>query len=133
MLRAAGRRSTSRRSRTATPGSRAKQSALGLVDEVATGDELLFRARDEARLYEVTTEARKNLLQQLLSGLGGCGAESGGFRGDEADLIVIPDDRDAVDRESIAPSALGDFGFLVGPAAAGNDNFEGAASSHLSS
>jgi len=44
--------------------------ALGLVDEIATGDELLFRARDEARLYEVTTEARKNLLQQLLSGLG---------------------------------------------------------------
>jgi serine protease SohB len=43
---------------------------LGLVDEIATGDELLFRARDEARLYEVTTEARKNLLQQLLSGLG---------------------------------------------------------------
>ena len=44
--------------------------ALGLVDEIATGDELLFRARDKARLYEVTTEARKNLLQQLLSGLG---------------------------------------------------------------
>jgi serine protease SohB len=44
--------------------------ALGLVDELATGDELLFRARDRARLYEVSTEARKNLLQQLLSGLG---------------------------------------------------------------
>ncbi len=44
--------------------------ALGLVDEIATGDEFLFRARDSARLYEVTTEARKNLLQQLLSGLG---------------------------------------------------------------
>jgi len=43
---------------------------LGLVDELATGDELLFRARESARLYEVTTEARKNLLQQLLSGLG---------------------------------------------------------------
>jgi serine protease SohB len=43
---------------------------FGLVDEIATGDELLFRARDEARLYEVTTEARKTLLQQLLSGLG---------------------------------------------------------------
>src|SRR5208282_3985204 len=43
---------------------------LGLVDEIATGDELLFRARDEERLYEVTTEASKNLLQQLLSGLG---------------------------------------------------------------
>ena len=44
--------------------------ALGLVDEIMTGDELLFRARDGARLYEVSTEARKTLLQQLLSGLG---------------------------------------------------------------
>jgi serine protease SohB len=43
---------------------------LGLVDELSTGDELLFRARDSARLYEVSTEARKTLLQQLLSGLG---------------------------------------------------------------
>ncbi len=38
---------------------------LGLVDEIMTGDELLFRARDAARLYEVTTEARKNLLERL--------------------------------------------------------------------
>lgn len=45
--------------------------AFGLVDEIMTGDELLFRARDSARLYEVSTEARKTLLQQLLSGLGG--------------------------------------------------------------
>ena len=45
--------------------------ALGLVDEIMTGDDLLFRARDAARLYEVSTEARKTLLQQLLSGLGG--------------------------------------------------------------
>ena len=43
---------------------------LGLVDELATGDELLFRARAGARLYEVSTEARKTLLQQVLSGLG---------------------------------------------------------------
>src|SRR5271169_5703720 len=43
---------------------------LGLVDEIMTGDDLLFRARDSARLYEVSTEARKTLLQQLLSGLG---------------------------------------------------------------
>jgi serine protease SohB len=43
---------------------------LGLIDEILTGDELLFRAREGARLYEVTTEARKTLLQQLLSGLG---------------------------------------------------------------
>jgi serine protease SohB len=39
--------------------------ALGLVDEILTGDELLFRARDGARLYEVSTEARKNLLERL--------------------------------------------------------------------
>ena len=44
---------------------------LGLVDELSTGDELLFRARDTARLYEVTTEARKTLVQQVLSGFGG--------------------------------------------------------------
>jgi serine protease SohB len=43
---------------------------LGLVDELMTGDELLFRARDSARLYEVTTEARRTLLQQILGGLG---------------------------------------------------------------
>jgi serine protease SohB len=43
---------------------------LGLVDEIMTGDELLFRARDSARLYEVSSEARKTLLQQLLSGIG---------------------------------------------------------------
>jgi serine protease SohB len=44
--------------------------ALGLVDQLTTGDELLFRARGEARLYEVSTEERKTLLQQLLGGLG---------------------------------------------------------------
>ncbi len=44
--------------------------ALGLVDEIVTGDELLFRARDSARLYEVKREARKSLLQQLVSGFG---------------------------------------------------------------
>jgi serine protease SohB len=38
---------------------------LGLVDEIMTGDDILFRARDGARLYEVTTEARKNLLERL--------------------------------------------------------------------
>jgi serine protease SohB len=43
---------------------------LGLVDEIATGDEFLFRARESARLYEVSTEMRKTLLQQILSGLG---------------------------------------------------------------
>lgn len=44
---------------------------LGLVDEIMTGDELLFRARDSARLYEVKTEAHKTLLQQIMSGIGG--------------------------------------------------------------
>src|SRR5271169_5136482 len=43
---------------------------LGLVDELSTGDELLFRVRDSARLYEVSTEARKTLLQRLLGGFG---------------------------------------------------------------
>ncbi len=44
--------------------------ALGLVDEIVAGDELLFRARQGARLYELRWEARKSPLQQLLSGLG---------------------------------------------------------------
>lgn len=43
---------------------------LGLVDALSTGDELLFRARGEARLYEVATEESKSLLRQLLGGLG---------------------------------------------------------------
>jgi len=55
--------------------------ALGLVDEIMTGDELLFRARDNARLYEVTTEAHKNLLQHLMSGIGGAAERA-------ADLLV---------------------------------------------
>jgi len=45
--------------------------SLGLVDEIMTGDALLFQAHDTARLYEVSTEARKTLLQQVLSGIGG--------------------------------------------------------------
>ncbi len=44
--------------------------ALGLVDELSTGDDILFRARGKARLIEVSTEVRKTLLQQLLGGLG---------------------------------------------------------------
>jgi serine protease SohB len=44
--------------------------ALGLVDEILTGDELLFRARDNARLYEVTTEVKKTLMQQIVGGFG---------------------------------------------------------------
>jgi len=52
---------------------------LGLVDEIATGDEFLFRASETTRLYEVTTEARKNLLQQLLSGLGVAAQKAAGI------------------------------------------------------
>jgi serine protease SohB len=52
---------------------------LGLVDELSTGDELLFRARDSARLYEVTTEARKTLLQQILSGFGAAARRTADF------------------------------------------------------
>ena len=52
---------------------------LGLVDEIMTGDELLFRARESARLYEVSTEARKNLLQQLLSGFGAAAEKATDF------------------------------------------------------
>ncbi len=52
---------------------------LELVDEIATGDELLFRARESARLYEVSVEARKNLLQQLLSGFGAAARSAADF------------------------------------------------------
>src|SRR5271157_3210824 len=52
---------------------------LGLVDDLMTGDELLFRARESARLYEVTTEARKTLVQQLLSGLGTAAQKAADF------------------------------------------------------
>lgn len=44
--------------------------SLGLVDALSTGDDLVFRLKDEARVVEVATAARKSLLQQLLSGLG---------------------------------------------------------------
>ncbi len=44
--------------------------SLGLVDALSTGDDLIFRLKDEARLFEVATAARKTLLQQLLGGLG---------------------------------------------------------------
>jgi serine protease SohB len=44
--------------------------SLGLVDALSTGDDLLFRLKDEARLYEVSTPARKTRLQRLLAGLG---------------------------------------------------------------
>ena len=44
---------------------------LGLIDELAASDELpLPRQRDGARIYEVSSQTRKILLQQLLAGLG---------------------------------------------------------------
>ncbi len=53
--------------------------AMGLVDELSTGDEYLFRARDGARLYEVSTAARKTLVQHLLSGIGGAARAAADF------------------------------------------------------
>ena len=43
---------------------------LGLVDELVASDDYLFRSRDRAKIYEVSSEERKSLLQQLLSRLG---------------------------------------------------------------
>jgi serine protease SohB len=53
--------------------------ALGLVDEISTGDEILFRVRESARLYEVTVETPKTLMQQLLSGIGGAARAAADF------------------------------------------------------
>ncbi len=44
--------------------------SLGLVDALATGDDLLFGQKDQARVFEVASAARKSLLHQLLGGLG---------------------------------------------------------------
>jgi serine protease SohB len=44
--------------------------SLGLVDALATSDELLFAARGEARLYEISVAQRKTLAQQLFGGFG---------------------------------------------------------------
>ena len=43
---------------------------LGLIDAIMTSDELLFSARESARLFEVAVEARKSPLQQMLGGFG---------------------------------------------------------------
>ncbi|MCW2273515.1 protease SohB [Rhodoblastus acidophilus] len=51
---------------------------LGLVDALSTSDELLFRLKDEARLFEVKTAARRTLLQQVLGRLGFEGASAFG-------------------------------------------------------
>jgi serine protease SohB len=49
---------------------------LGLVDALSTGEELLFRFKDEARLFEVKTAARRTLLQQVLGRFGFEGASA---------------------------------------------------------
>jgi serine protease SohB len=43
---------------------------LGLVDELATSDDYLFRVRDQARIFEVSSEERKSVLQQIFNRLG---------------------------------------------------------------
>jgi serine protease SohB len=52
---------------------------LGLVDALATGDDLLFQLKDEARLYEISAVSRKSPLQQILKrfGLGDASAPAG--------------------------------------------------------
>jgi serine protease SohB len=44
--------------------------SLGLVDALSTGDDFIFRLKDEARIFEVAGAARKTLLQKLFGGLG---------------------------------------------------------------
>jgi serine protease SohB len=43
---------------------------LGLVDELGASDAYLFRQRDSARIFEISSATRKTLLQQILSGFG---------------------------------------------------------------
>lgn len=50
--------------------------SLGLVDALSTGDDLIFGLKDEARLFEVATAARKTFLQRLLGGVGFEGASA---------------------------------------------------------
>ena len=87
---------------------------LGLVDELSTGDDLLFRARDSARLYEVSTEARKTLLQQLVSGLGGAAQKAADavvarlaarWSAPSLELVAI-DDRARIARHIVENAAL---------------------------
>ena len=44
--------------------------ALGLVDALQSSDDYLFRARGEARMFRVSIEEKKTLLQQLLESVG---------------------------------------------------------------
>ena len=48
--------------------------ALGLIDELAVSDDYLFRARDGARIFSITSRTHKTLLQRLLSGFGAAAA-----------------------------------------------------------
>ncbi len=41
--------------------------ALGLVDDVTTSDDYLFRARDQARLFEISLQQRRSIVQQWLT------------------------------------------------------------------
>ena len=43
---------------------------LGLVDELATSDDYLFRAREHARIYEISMHEPKSMLRRLLDGIG---------------------------------------------------------------
>jgi serine protease SohB len=43
---------------------------IGLVDEISTADDYLFRSRGAARLYEVSMQARQGRLRQWLLGTG---------------------------------------------------------------
>jgi serine protease SohB len=43
---------------------------LGLIDALSTSDDLLYRLRGEAKLYEIAIEGRKSLLRQILDGFG---------------------------------------------------------------
>jgi serine protease SohB len=52
---------------------------LGLIDELAASDGYLFRRRDEARIYEISSATRKTVLQQILSGLGFAARAAAGY------------------------------------------------------
>ena len=82
----AGRRSISPKSPTATIGLRARRSRLGLVDEIATGDELLFRARDERAPLRGHDGSAQDPAAAVAQRPRRRGAEGGGFRGGAASL-----------------------------------------------
>jgi serine protease SohB len=44
--------------------------ALGLIDELSASDDYLFRAREAARIFEISTRERKSLLRTIIGGLG---------------------------------------------------------------